>query len=533
MKKIITIVGCGAVGAAQLYHIVHQLIQDKIARYFEIVIFEKSANLGHGIAYAEDEHCNILNRSAETMSLIHNKYNDFKKWLMQNKEKWQKTYPTTEITNKNDNFLPRALFGNYCEDIVQQVILYARMHKLKISIIFDEVIAIDKYNDDYKIKTKNDWKFHSNIVILALGNLPSQKFEKINASEKFHSSPYPTQKLKTIPANSSVGIMGSRLSAIDAAIALHHQEHKGNIVFISRGGFLPSVRSPYYYHELKVLSARVIKELTSGENRNLSLKNVIKLLIQEVTLLSGRKLLLSDWLKRPIDPKSYIENEFKTCRTENKIAWQSVLIAFNHIVEYVWHELSDIDKKIFNKFYKSKFMAYRVGIPIQNARKIYNLLLTKQLSLINNFKSIELRGGKFVANDSKSSYEFDYIIDATGQSDDLINIQSPLISNMLMNGLIKQHVYGGIEIDFKSSRLVKSDSIVEKNLYAVGNLTSGTYFFTSVLELNVKHAYQIAQNIVTDFIDTQHHHKVSAEVRHFYTPYIYHDQFISQNKDFL
>src|SRR3990167_11530857 len=122
MKKIITIVGCGAVGASQLYHLVEQLINDNIAENFEILIFEKSASLGRGMAYIEDSQTNILNRPAGTMSLLHNKPDDFLNWLITNKKKWKKKYPNLKMYKLSDAFLPRSLFGMYIEDTLQHAI---------------------------------------------------------------------------------------------------------------------------------------------------------------------------------------------------------------------------------------------------------------------------------------------------------------------------------------------------------------------------------------------------------------------------
>src|SRR5579885_63462 len=510
MKKIITIVGCGAVGAAQLHHLVQQLIHDNIAEHFEILVFEKTSSLAHGVAYALDDHVNLLNRNAETMSLIYHKYDDFMDWLTKNKKKWHVAFPGITISKGKEAFLPRALFGMYCADTIQNAIIYARNHKLKVSIIFDEVMSIDKHNNNYQIGTRNGWKLHSDIVILTLGNLPAQKFGCHLSSEKFYHSPYPTQNLVNISSSASVGILGSRLSAIDAAIALHHRGHKGNMAFISRSGWLPAVRSPYRSHELKILTSRAIQEYVSAKNRDLGLRQIIKLLTKGVNLLCNEKTLISDWLSKPREPKSHFENEFKTYKSMKKIAWQSVLIAFNQVIEQAWNELSDRDKDLFDCEYKSWFMANRVSIPFKNARKIYNLFVSRQLSMIKDFKSISIKSDKFIVQNNSSAFEFDYVIDATGYSDDLNCIQSLLITNMLGKGLIKPHKFGGMDVDFDTSRVIRSDGIPERNLYAIGNLTSGTYFFTSVLELNVKHTYKVAKQIATDFITScQAHRPVS------------------------
>lgn len=483
-------------GASQLYHLVDQLINNDIVEHFEILVFEKSLNVGHGVAYAHDDDTNLLNRSAGTMSLIHKKPDDFINWLVKNRGKWKNSFADLKINKLKEAFLPRSLFGMYIEDTIQQTILRARKHKLKISIIHDEVIAIQKEIDEYQVGTNNGWLFYSEIVILTMGNLPSNKFGSYAGNDKFFTTPYPTKKLKLIPLNATVGIMGSRLSAVDAAIALSNNGHQGAIVFIARNGYLPAIRAPYRNHELQIL----IRHYLQNHSNDLSLHRLIKILTKEVGLAYGSPTLLSEWFERPTNAIEHFQNELQTYKSKKKIVWQSVLIALNQVIEEIWHELNESDKWIFIQFYKSRWMAYRVGIPVQNARKIYNLFISNQLSLIKNFNKLAYENGKFLVDTNANRFEFDYIIDATGNSEEINLIDSLLLTNMLGQGLIKPHRYGGLEVDFLSSRVINTDNSVESNLFTIGNLTSGTYFFTSVLELNIRHSFKVAQIISSDFV---------------------------------
>lgn len=494
MKKIITIIGCGAVGTAQLYHLVHQLINDQIEEYFEIIIFEKSSNVGHGLAFMQDDETNLLNRNAETMSLIHHKQDSFYDWLSRNKKK------NKNNTNKKDVYLPRSVFGLYCEDVFHQTLLYARKYRLKISIIHDEVTDICKHHEEYRVETKNKWSFLSHIIILTVGNLPSNKFGNYQNNTKFYSTPYPTKKLQKIPTGASVGIIGSRLSAIDAAIALKQNGHTGSIGFITRSGRLPCVKAPYLHHKLSVLTLPLVKNHLN-EKGELSLIQVIKWLIKEVRLaIPEERISLSEWLKSLSDPKKHLQNEFKVYHSKERIVWQAVMIALNDIIEDLWEMLHEKDKELFHNIYKSRWMSCRVGMPIKNARKIYNLIITRQLSVIKNFKSLTIQNDLFQVNTDKKTFKFDYMINATGNCDDLRYISSSLIDNMKSRGLINLHKFGGVQVDFESSKIISSNNIIENNLYAVGSLTSGTYLFTSVLELNVKHTAKIAHAISSDFI---------------------------------
>lgn len=529
MKNIITIVGCGAVGVSQLYHLVDQLINDNIAANFEILIFEKSSSLGQGVAYIDDYQTNILNRTAGTMSLIHGKPDDFIQWLKNNKSKWKNKYSCLKQYKLKDAFLPRSLFGMYSEDILRQTIYKARKHKLKISFIHDEVVLVQKYEDKYRIKTKNGWQLISDILILALGNLPSNKLGDFKGNDKYFTAPYPTQQLDKIPTSASVGILGSRLSAIDAAISLNARGHTGGITFIARKGYFPSIRSPYQFYQLNCLSEEAINQIAK-ENKKISLKQVVKMLIAETESICGIKLSFKKFFRRTNDLKIHLENEFNTNKSKEKMVWQNMLIALNNVIEKIWHHLNDSDRELFNNVYKSQWTACRVGIPIQNAKKIYSLVKNKKLTMLHGCKHTEYADEKFSVITEAGRHTFDYLIDATGNCDDLKLVDSPLLTGMLNEGLIERHKFGGVKVEFESSKVINNDNYVEHGLFVIGNLASGTYFFTSVLELNIKHAFNISKNISKEFIQSYRQKYVLPEITTGYVWQKYADKIVHQHQ---
>lgn len=532
MKKIITIIGCGAVGVSQLYHLVEQLISDNIAANFEILIFEKSSSLGQGVAYGEDSPSNLLNRTAGAMSLIHDKPDDFICWLKNNKNKWNDQFPNIKINQLKETFLPRFLFGIYAEDVLRQTIYRARRYKLKISFIHDEAINIEKYHDEYKIYTKNNWQLLSSIIILAVGNLPAKKFGDFNNNPAYFNSPYPTKNLTAIPKNASVGILGSRLSAIDAAISLAEYGHKGEVAFIARKGYFPSIKADYEAYRLKFISERYIAVIAK-EKRQISLAKIVKLLISEAEFIYGKRLSFKKFFQRQTDLKKHLDNEFKTYQSIEKMIWQNILISLNAIVENVWNVLKNSDKERFHSIYKSLWMACRVSIPYQNAKKIYKLVLDNRLTLKNGFQQIKFNGQKFIIQTESGKFEYDYIIDATGNSDDVKLIESNLLNNMLVSGLINENKFGGVDVDFETSRVINSDNLVEDRFFVIGNLTSGVYFFTSVLELNINHAFKIAKAISREYLSD---YQEKTSISHAVSGYLWqlsNDNKISKNMEIL
>jgi len=125
IKKIISIVGGGAVGVSLLYQIIKKNTGSYCIPNLEINIFEKKSKLGRGLAYAEDSDVNLLNRPADTMSAIYGNPQDFMQWLTNNKQ-WRDSYPNLMIDKNSDLFLPRSLFGMYLESLFNDAMVIAK-----------------------------------------------------------------------------------------------------------------------------------------------------------------------------------------------------------------------------------------------------------------------------------------------------------------------------------------------------------------------------------------------------------------------
>jgi uncharacterized NAD(P)/FAD-binding protein YdhS len=65
---------------------------------------------------------------------------------------------------------------------------------------------------------------------------------QISHSPRYFESSWHLQELDTIDKNSSVCIVGSWLSVIDAAIHIANNGHEGPLKFVSRSGGLPQVQ---------------------------------------------------------------------------------------------------------------------------------------------------------------------------------------------------------------------------------------------------------------------------------------------------
>jgi uncharacterized NAD(P)/FAD-binding protein YdhS len=99
-------------------------------------------------------------------------------------------------------------------------------------------------------------------------------------------------------------------------------------------------------------------------------------------------------------------------------------------------------------------------------------------------------------SDAPAQIHCDWLINASGPSRDIGNgDDSLLIRNLLISGMILKNPHGGIMLDYKTSRIKSKDHQELGNFYAVGHLTSGTYYFVSSLDMVSLRAKFIAKDL--------------------------------------
>lgn len=149
-------------------------------------------------------------------------------------------------------------------------------------------------------------------------------------------------------------------------------------------------------------------------------------------------------------------------------------------------------------------MSKRVPLPIHTYLKIHSLFQADILKHHTQLLDIEVKSpNKFIVSTTGShnsgdqiQIECDWIINATGPAR-LVDekTKSLLVSNLIKSGLITANSFGGIHIDYETS-MIKNGDVKSENFYAIGHLTSGTYYFVSSLDMVSRGAQRVANNLV-------------------------------------
>lgn len=483
----IAIIGGGATGICLANKIVEELPMGRSTAAASLVLFDAPGRGGG--AYAPDVATNLMNT---TSGAVHRSFGGefgILDWARDHPEKWQAWAPGPELDT--NAYLPRPVVGLYLKDLVEHARGRAAKRDMRFDVIADEVVDISPPNPaecEYVVRTKSGAACRVRYVYLALGHLPRAKTDEYQFHDRYYHDPYPIARLvEEIPKASTVGVIGTRLSAIDVVLGLVAGGHQGKIHCISRGGRLPAVRGePGRYKFMHIERDELVEQLvrTKAEIR---LTDVAKMLAAEIEHAEGHSVGLGDVKGDGLSPEAYYEREIALA-TDKPRPWQTVLYATNRNIDLLWHHLEEDDKRILMSQWLNDWLTYRASIPRENAERMLALMKSGQLTVKGGVASFGFAPGtdKFRANFSdESSLDFEYLVAATGSASRIEEADSRLLGNLLKSGMALPHRYGGVDCVFETGQVIPRPGVVagESRMFALGPLTSGVYFFTTALEI--------------------------------------------------
>lgn len=502
----IAVIGGGSVGTSFTRQLAdHLAAAPQMASVRRLIVLEPSANPGAGDAYQQDTPSNLLNTRVASMSPIAADPQHFHRWLHANQAVWQPQFPGLDPSP--DSFVPRALFGLYMGHVFDEAVARLRTLGVQVEHVAHRVAAVRRRGGGYEIHTTQGLCIEAQGVVLAIGNLETSDWDHLRAYPGYFNTPYPCTKLITrIDPKRSVCILGTSLSAIDAAVSLADAGHTGKIIMVSRNGRLPSVRGEQNLdRKPKLLTRERMQALAPQRVGTVSLMEIAQMLFKELEICEGKLPSLDAILRTGEGPHRYLDSEIVDATVHDR-AWQAIVYALNDSIDLIWHMLSTDQKREFQSKFKSLWHSYRVSFPIQNARKLQRLLHTDQLTVYGGYRDAcyDEVNGQFAIRvaDTHKGFEAklfaDNLINATGYTTDVSNCRSPLLRGMLISGLVCANEFGGIDVDFDTGRVVSRSGAQMPGLFALGSLASGTYFWTNAMNVNTRLANGVAQQILLD-----------------------------------
>jgi uncharacterized NAD(P)/FAD-binding protein YdhS len=488
----IGIIGGGAAGTSIAHYLIQELGKTQISTTFKIDVYEKRGIFGPGLAFERDNDALLMNMVSQDASLFADDSGSFWRWLSKTSHQEYKQYVIGGSAMAPNGFVPRGLFGSYMSFMFDQIEIEAKNVGIDFCRRHTEIREIAK-TDMYELVTANGVVHRYNLVVLCTGNSEPLDIFGLLGHSRYINNPYPVRSyMAKMPPNSTVGIIGSQLTAADVAIVLAQSGHKGKITLLSRTSELPSIRSVLRPHTLKHVNLKNLNSMVSKRGGHISLRDILRLLRKEFLAIGEdwRSILFRS--TKEISPKEYFERGLNSAIQEQ--AWQSIMVAMDHVIENYWQSLSDNDKSYFMSKIHRQWNSKRAPLPVTTAYKLNALMLDGQLSFCSGLTNMSISDNeKFLATasceDTRSNVqcernlEFDWIINATGPARHINELEGGIFSDLINSGLAQKSQHGGISVDFDTSAVIDSSGRVNGTIYAVGQPANGTYYFVSSLEM--------------------------------------------------
>jgi len=210
----------------------------------EILIVEPRRELGRGEAYSAVELGHTLNGNAARMSVDPDNADDLTQWLTAFIEGggWpesdQQHVPVSEL------FPPRGMFGLYVQQRLAEAQALGESNGSMAEHVRGEVVDL-QLADDRVLLTLNDGQtLGGRFAVLATGMFPAARTPQTESTGLNAAAldPWDVTAMRQLDPQSTVLIIGSGLTMVDAVVSLEQAGHRGPIEVFSRHGLLPHVR---------------------------------------------------------------------------------------------------------------------------------------------------------------------------------------------------------------------------------------------------------------------------------------------------
>ena len=249
-KKSIGIIGAGPSGISAYIEII-RLMHDQLD---SIVLFDPNGVM-NSFSFNSTLDTTITNTSIGVNSVTCNSQLDFYNWLRDK---------TEHKKISASDFVPRKTVKDYFIARFKQARDFAQAFGCKTMLVENTVAECTHHKKTFTVKSALGENYEFDAVILASGVEINNPMPLLSDSNDYIVNPYPENNYlnRLNAACKHVVILGSKLSAIDTAIAVHNQNPNIKITMVSKSAQLPRVRD-------YLLINNSLAPLTNKENKNI------------------------------------------------------------------------------------------------------------------------------------------------------------------------------------------------------------------------------------------------------------------------
>ncbi|MBX8600563.1 FAD/NAD(P)-binding protein [Pseudomonas cichorii] len=373
-----------------------------------ILIVEPRAELGRGEAYSATEPGHTLNGNAARMSADPDNPDDLTQWLTQYladggwPESREQSVPVSVL------FPPRGVFGLYVQQRLREAQAVGQVHGSSVEHVHGEAVDLLTNESGVAVTLADGTELQGRFAVLATGmyaasRTPQHHSNGLNAAAL---DPWNVEAMRRLDPQSTVLIIGSGLTMVDAVVSLQQSGHRGPIRVFSRHGLLPHVRrQPPEWADF---------------------------LGQDHSIRSTRQLV------RKVREQCELA-------IESGIDWQAPLDTVRANIGRLWNQASDRQRRQFVRHVRPWWESHHHRSPPPSAALLAELVqqgrLTIQAASLQGVKS-EPQGRVHIqirhrGQSQSSLVPGDALINSTGIEYDWRRVDRPLPRQLLARGLIQ------------------------------------------------------------------------------------------------
>jgi uncharacterized NAD(P)/FAD-binding protein YdhS len=473
-SRTVAIVGAGFSGTA----VAVRLLRSPPAGTCRIVLIERSARFGPGLAYAGQYPAALLNVPAGRMSLDEHAPADFLDYLR-----------SFDFCAGPDDFVPREVYGDYLETRLLEA---ARKTPSRVQLVRMQgsVNAVARVMHDgiWNVEIDDGRAVLADEVVLAFGHFAPRTPDALApllGSGLYTADPWMQTYIRD--ASNRVLLIGTGLTMADVACHLMRQtDPPAEIIAVSRRGLLPHTRPDH-------AAQRRLPFDSSSQLRGSSVRDIVS----------------------------------RTRRFANRVEcsggdWRDAINALREHVPELWERLDDRERARFVRHVQPYWDIHRHQLPPRIGRALKSWIDEGRLRVLPaRLLSAQAVSGKVVveyqargAGDSER-VTVDRIVNCSGPDYHPCRVNSSLVRSLLTAGYLTPDATGsGLQVD-STGRLIHRNGRPVEGLHYLGPwLRARDFEATAVPELRVL-ASALAQSLRC---------RASGAARHAFVPTGVHPQ---------
>ena len=464
----IVIAGAGASGTLSAVH----LLAVATGRRARLVLVERAVKVGGGAAFSTAQLCHVLNVPASGMSAFDDDPDHFVRWLDRH------GYP-----GAGTDFVPRRLYGHYLRDCLWLAADHGPGDTV-VDVVHDEIVDVGAENSRPRVSFSAANPLEVDAVVLATGIVPRPlppALAGYASHERCITDPWADGALTRIEPFSTVTLIGTGLSAVDAVLALYENGHRGPVYAISRHGLLPRphLSAPAgapVPHGAAAALARRCQGLRGPSARG---------------LLHQFRTLLSDSAEAGVD-------------------WREVVDMLRPVTSSLWQGLDQQEQLRFRRHLERLWnvhrhrMAPRVALRIDELRDagLFHVHAGTVQSVQPMPGSLRLEV-RLAASPRTHGWATDWLVNCTGPDPDVFRSASPLMSGLRQRGLCGPGPLGMGTATDEGGRVLGSDGQPLPWMWALGSLRQGQLLESTAVPEIRGQAAALALDVM-NYLDNAH-----------------------------